>query len=60
MANETPESKLRKPSYEKNICERLITAKIKASIEKNDEHINDQSTKIAEITTYARSRVHTW
>lgn len=51
MANETPESKLRNPSYEKKICERLMSARISASDEKNADLMNPQSTKIADIAT---------
>ena len=51
MANETPESKLRNPSYEKKICERLMSARISASDEKNADFMNPQSTKIADIAT---------
>ena len=51
MANETPESKLRNPSYEKKICERLMSARISALDEKNVDLMNPQSTKIADIAT---------
>jgi hypothetical protein len=51
MANETPESKWRNPSYEKNTWKRLTSPRVIESKEKREALINDQFTKNTEIKT---------
>ena len=51
MANETPESKLRNPSYEKNTWDRLTNPRVIESNEKREDLMNDQFTKKTEIKT---------
>jgi hypothetical protein len=51
MANETPESKWRNPSYEKNTWDRLINPSVIESMVKREDFMNDQFTKKMEIKT---------
>jgi hypothetical protein len=51
MANETPESKFRNPSYEKNICERFTKASVRLSSDVRDDLMKSKSIKIAEMAT---------
>jgi hypothetical protein len=51
MANETPESKWRNPSYEKNTWDKFTRPRVKESRVKREDFMNDQFTKNMEIET---------